>query len=358
MADIFISYSSEDKTIVKQIAGLLENKGWTVWWDRQIPIGQRYDDVIETELHNAGCVIVVWTQRSVASEWVRNEASDAAQRNKLVPVVLEQVTLPLAFKRIESAMLTGWNGETDNPELDILYTSIANILLHKNDPIFTDNKATSSANGTSATPNRRRVSARKIIAGAVFIIPLSILYYYLYYKPSKSERTVTIRVFDHNKKPLIQGDVKIYLDQYIRTESINKMGQALFTEIPADVAKNKIKIEVVSPGYATKVFDTAIFKSSTIELTLPLTTVVNISGRITTAADMPVKGVEIDVDGTRYSALTINDGTYSLELQEYTLGDEITLVTSHKDFEDKKVALKIDAPQLTKDIVLNPVQRH
>jgi hypothetical protein len=43
MADIFISYSSEDKTYVKGIAGMLEQQGWTVWWDRDIPIGQRFD---------------------------------------------------------------------------------------------------------------------------------------------------------------------------------------------------------------------------------------------------------------------------------------------------------------------------
>ncbi|MEJ0105081.1 MAG: toll/interleukin-1 receptor domain-containing protein [Bacteroidota bacterium] len=59
MADIFISYSSEDKTVVKRIAGLLENKGWSVWWDRQIPIGQKYDTVIENELHGAACVLVI-----------------------------------------------------------------------------------------------------------------------------------------------------------------------------------------------------------------------------------------------------------------------------------------------------------
>ncbi|RYZ24866.1 MAG: toll/interleukin-1 receptor domain-containing protein, partial [Chitinophagaceae bacterium] len=78
MADIFLSYSSADKSNVKVIADLLESKGWTTWWDRQIPIGQHFDTVIEKELHNSGCIVVIWTGKSVASEWVKNEAAEAA----------------------------------------------------------------------------------------------------------------------------------------------------------------------------------------------------------------------------------------------------------------------------------------
>src|SRR6478672_7837053 len=98
MADIFISYSSEDKSTVQEIASPLEAKGWSVWWDREIPIGQKFDEVIERELQNARCVVVIWTQRSVNSQWVKNEALEAAQKNKLVPLMLEEVILPLAFK--------------------------------------------------------------------------------------------------------------------------------------------------------------------------------------------------------------------------------------------------------------------
>ena len=414
MADIFISYSNEDKTVVKEIAGLLENKGWSVWWDRQIPIGQKYDTVIENELHKAACVLVIWTRRSVDSEWVKNEASEAAHENKLVPVVLENVTLPLAFSRIESAMLADWNGETGHPELEILYNSIDNILHHRNEPVVRD---------AGAVPNRKPALKYIVTASIGFIVSAFPLYYYFhtlqgndtgetvhrmfygalilfgvsvsafvfglmnaytilkgrkqtpklnmtgpviglmliisgsfYITPKSAEKIVTIRVFDQKKNPLTQGDVKIYLKEYIRSQSIDKMGQALFTGIPPGKPGNKIKIEVSSPGYSTRSFDTVLTGTAPIELVLPLTTVVSITGRITTAADMPIKGVEIDVDGTRYYAVSINDGSYNLRLEEYTLGDEITLTTSHKDFEDKTVSLRINSPDINRDIVLNPAK--
>ncbi len=171
-----------------------------------------------------------------------------------------------------------------------------------------------------------------------------------------SEKNVTIRVFDWKNNPVTQGDVKIYLNDYIRTQSIDKMGQALFSGIPADRIKTKMKIEVSSPGYATKRFDTLLTSSKPLELTLPFTTVVFISGRVKTADEMPIRGVEISVDGTKYFAKSITDGSYNLRLEEYTLGDEISITTSHKDYEDKTISLVINSPEIkNQDIFLNPV---
>ena len=352
MADIFISYSSEDKTIVQKIAGLLNAKGWSVWWDRQIPIGQKYDTVIETELQQAGCVLVIWTQRSVASEWVKNEALEAAQKNVLVPVVLEQVTLPLAFRRIESAMLIDWDGQEDHAELGMLYNAIGNIL-------HPENKTTLPGYGGVTDKNRKPAVNRKtVLIYSIIAAALLLLLGAFFLLPKNTDKMITIRAFDWKKKPITQGNVKIYLKEYIRTQSIDNMGQALFTGIPAAVATSKIKIEISSPGYATKTYDTLIVNDKPLELVLPLSTVILISGKVKTAAEIPIKGVEINVDGTRYYAVSITDGTYNLRLQEYTLGDEITLTTSHPGYEDKTISLRINTPEITnEDIFLNPAKR-
>ena len=72
---------------------------------------------------------------------------------------------------------------------------------------------------------------------------------------------------------------------------------------------------------------------------------------------MPVKGVEVNADGTRFFATTITNGTYNLTLENYTVGDEVTLTTSNKDFEDKTIAVKINDREMKVDFVLNPVTR-
>ena len=47
MADVFISYANEDRPRAKTVADALERRGWSVFWDRVIPVGESFHDVIE-----------------------------------------------------------------------------------------------------------------------------------------------------------------------------------------------------------------------------------------------------------------------------------------------------------------------
>jgi hypothetical protein len=111
VSDIFISYASEDRDQAHKLASALESLGWSVWWDRDIITGQVYDQVIERELNSAKSVVVLWSSHSVASEWVKNEAAAAAERGVLLPVLIERVTVPLEFRRKQTADLIGWDGD-------------------------------------------------------------------------------------------------------------------------------------------------------------------------------------------------------------------------------------------------------
>ena len=53
MDDVFISYANEDKVRVLALAKALEARGFSVWFDRDIPPGATFDDVIEKELNAA-----------------------------------------------------------------------------------------------------------------------------------------------------------------------------------------------------------------------------------------------------------------------------------------------------------------
>lgn len=98
MADIVISYSREDKLNARLLANKLMVWGWSVWWDRDMLGGQDYDIAIETELKMARCVIVIWSERSVRSHFVRDEANAALARNILVPVSFDDAEPPLGFR--------------------------------------------------------------------------------------------------------------------------------------------------------------------------------------------------------------------------------------------------------------------
>ncbi len=126
MADIFLSYAREDRDWAKAFAEALSRTGWSVWWDKIIPPGKTFDEVIEHELHAAKRVIVLWSKRSVASKWVMNEATDADERGVLLPIMIESdLRLPLAFRRLQAADLTGWQGAVADARFEELARVLA-----------------------------------------------------------------------------------------------------------------------------------------------------------------------------------------------------------------------------------------
>jgi TIR domain len=128
MSDIFISYNREDQATARKVADALEAEGWTVWWDPNLRAGEHFDDVIEKALDDAKCVIVMWSNRSVQSQYVRDEATYALDQNKLAPVAIENVNLPFRFKGVHTPSLVGWDGSKDFPEFRTLVEYIASIL--------------------------------------------------------------------------------------------------------------------------------------------------------------------------------------------------------------------------------------
>lgn len=125
MNDIFISYSSSDRLRAQQFAQALQTRGWTVWWDRNIPAGRSFDEVIEEALIESRCVLVLWSNASVRSDWVKEEALEGARRKILVPVFIDQVNIPLGFRRIQTANLTAWQGSPTDPIFERLLMDIS-----------------------------------------------------------------------------------------------------------------------------------------------------------------------------------------------------------------------------------------
>ncbi len=97
MANIFLSYKKEDFEIADRLVAALRKEGMSVWWDDGLTPKAAWDEEIEREISDASTVVVLWSPRSVSSEWVRREAHFAQERGKLVPVIVEATSIPLAF---------------------------------------------------------------------------------------------------------------------------------------------------------------------------------------------------------------------------------------------------------------------
>jgi hypothetical protein len=128
MSDIFLSYATADRARIRPLVEALEGSGWSVWWDRRIPAGRTYAQVIEAAIRDARCMLVVWTKTSVESEWVREEADRGKRHGLLVPVRMDDVEPPLGFGQIQAADLIGWDGARSAPGFRQLVEDVASIL--------------------------------------------------------------------------------------------------------------------------------------------------------------------------------------------------------------------------------------
>ena len=128
MSDVFISYAREDQQQAEWLATLLVERGWSVFWDRTIPPGKTWDEVIGSELDTARAVIVLWSESAVASEWVREEAHEAKGRGVLVPAQLDSARPPFGFRQIQAANLADWKGDAADPRLGELVGALSAIL--------------------------------------------------------------------------------------------------------------------------------------------------------------------------------------------------------------------------------------
>lgn len=116
MADVFISYAREDSARAEQVARALEGAGLQVFWDSEIPPGQTWADYIEGKLTACRAVVVLWSENSTRSQWVREEARMGRDKGKLIPVMLDNSPAPFGFGEVQAANLSSWTGEPAHPE--------------------------------------------------------------------------------------------------------------------------------------------------------------------------------------------------------------------------------------------------
>ena len=127
-SDIFISYAREDAEWVGALAAALEKSGWSVFWDRRVPAGRNWRTYLAAKLEKARCVLVVWSEHAVASDYVLAEADDGRERNALVPVLRQPVRPPFGFRHIHAADLSGWVAGSASQEFDLLLKDLGTLL--------------------------------------------------------------------------------------------------------------------------------------------------------------------------------------------------------------------------------------
>lgn len=159
MPDVFLSYARPDQYLANRIAGSLERNGLSVWWDFHIKPGDYFDKSIEKALLESNCVVVLWTSNSINSEWVKEEAFIAQKQHKLIPVLLDDVEIPIGFRRIQAVDLRA--PVSQNPEglTSVLVVHINSVIANSSKTLADSNSEQFERNLQFSTPPEQQASS-------------------------------------------------------------------------------------------------------------------------------------------------------------------------------------------------------
>jgi adenylate cyclase len=127
MARVFLSYAREDVDVARKLAGVLDDAGQTVWWDRHVHGGANFSTEIDRELKAAQVVMVLWSPASISSAWVQDEAAEGRDSGRLVPATLDSVKPPLGFRQLQCIDLSPWDKDGRADSIDDLLVAIAKV---------------------------------------------------------------------------------------------------------------------------------------------------------------------------------------------------------------------------------------
>ncbi|MBL0924776.1 MAG: TIR domain-containing protein [Sphingomonadaceae bacterium] len=127
LSTIFFSYSREDRARAVPIIQMIEQAGFVVWWDGLLEGGQRFSRTTEEALNRARAVVVLWSQASINSHWVHDEATRGRDRQILVPLSLDGSLPPLGFGQFQAIDLSRARMTAADPAIQQLVRAIGGL---------------------------------------------------------------------------------------------------------------------------------------------------------------------------------------------------------------------------------------
>jgi internalin A len=100
---VFISYSHQNKSFAKKLAGELESQGMKVWWDfDSLKGGDNWQKEIERAIKQCDFFLIALTPDAVTSKWVGNETAYASNAQKtIIPLHLKKCDIPIGLINIQ-----------------------------------------------------------------------------------------------------------------------------------------------------------------------------------------------------------------------------------------------------------------
>lgn len=202
--DVFISYSSNDKVAANAICHNLESNNIRCWIaPRDIPPGEEYGDLIDEAIKRSKVFVVIFSEKSAMSQWVKGELNIAFEEQKTI--------IPF---RIDNTPLTGQSRVMLNQRHWIdAYPNYEEKFFELTEAVT---KALGKNNRQKETKSNEKFRKKyKVFLGALTSILLICLCFGTYCKLSDM-----FNVFEYNREGIHVKTNKLTEDQEIAIKSI------------------------------------------------------------------------------------------------------------------------------------------
>lgn len=96
---VFVSYAHADWQEVERIIASLKRRMCRVWYDDGLAPGEQWNDDLAEHIKACSCFIVLLSERSMASQYVRSEINYAISKGrKVIPVLLDRSEIPAGLE--------------------------------------------------------------------------------------------------------------------------------------------------------------------------------------------------------------------------------------------------------------------
>jgi|GEM_PF-6131294 len=238
MADVFISYTRQDREWASSLANVLEQEGLSTWWDDRLIPGQFFDEKIEEELLNSKCVLVIWSALSVKSNWVKSEAHIGLEKKNLIPVCIDKVEKPIPYRLIQTIDLSTW----DRVSID---SNVTSLIIGVRAILDTGSNEKLLRNPILQKKVRRKV-IRSISGSLLAIVALVTLVFSVLFL----KNNFLPKVEDHNSEHLsLDGEEIPYLVEEQTKETFNTIKYSSST-LDSLLIQKGIKKKILNPTYS------------------------------------------------------------------------------------------------------------
>lgn len=155
---IFLSYARADRAWAERLIRALGTDRFDIWYDGLLEGGENFLPTTEAALEGADAVIVLWSKISVASHWVRDEATSGRDRRRLVPISIDGSLPPLGFRQFQVLDMSSWAGKPGDDVFKVVSAIAA--VTGAEPPLAT----------TPASPPQRKPDRRQLLAGGGVVL--------------------------------------------------------------------------------------------------------------------------------------------------------------------------------------------